>query len=147
MSVYWDILQAVEASVDAVSGVPATEVRYDLEAFQGDPCPLVIIAPGPEGEKHTKLIMPNGVWYEYPVLVALVTPGNRKSASGLEAYLQLRQDVRNKLFAVKLAGVSEVFDTGMGTEAVSKFAAAVGTNYRVTGWLMKYRSAETRSTT
>lgn len=145
MSVYFDILDAVKTRLAGVAGAPAPDLRYEVELFEKEAAPLLIVAPGPDGEKIVQQTFGKGVWYAYPVLVAYVTAGNRKSAAGLQEYLGVREAIRNELFQVRLPGVSDVIDTGMGPQAVSKLAATLGGNYRVTGWLMTYKAVEQRT--
>ena len=120
-------------------------LRYDLQTFEGEVAQQVIVAPAVGNVKKLKDNFDKGVWWGFPVLVMLLTPGNKTVSEGLEAFLTLHTAIRDRLYQVTLTGSGTVFDTAMAADAVSKFAAVVGSNYRVSGWAMQYTSAEKRT--
>ncbi len=124
MSNYYDVLSGVKASIQGV--------------------PLVIVAPGPSYEKIKLQTFGNAVVYDYPVLIAYVVPGNRLLNADLQSFLDKREAIRDQLYQIGVPGLTRAWDTEMKIGSVSKFAALVGTTYRVTGWEFTYSVSEVR---
>lgn len=144
---YWDILTAVKAKLDAVSGHPTVDIRHDVMQFDSsiDTLPLIIVAPSPErqlpaddqpGTFGSKVI------YDYPVDIVWIVGNARVAKTGLEAYLQLEHDIQAALYMVTLSGVTSVYDTNQGSLVVARLASS---NVRARCWQFVYRTRETRS--
>lgn len=145
-SFYYEILDAVKTQVEGITGIPPVDLRFDLQVYEGESLPLVIVAPDPvEFERIAEKAFESVVWWDYPVRVALVWPGNRIVKAQLSEYLTLRQAIRDVIFKPTLVGVPTVFNTFVNPDAASKFAALSNSNYRVTGWEAIYRSNEERA--
>lgn len=145
---YFDILQAVGAEVRSVNSVSEVSVRRrPLQLDVVDPVPHVIIWPG-EGAETVDSIQwgppggPAHVTYLYPVLVVLITAGNRVVETGFEEYMQLRQDVRNAIFHPLLGGAATVWDTDIVPQDVFDKLAFTKGNFDVCGWQLYIKSAE-----
>lgn len=149
---YWEVLGAVKslleaatAELPAIAGLGTVEVRevpYVLAS--SDPSPLCLVCPTEGGEQLVKQTFNKGAWWEYPVLVLLISAGNRAlGGPAVEARLQARHDVRQRLFVPKLDGLS-THDADCEPRAAADLQAAVGANWVVSGFLMRYRRAEQR---
>ncbi len=141
---YAKILGAVFNRVSGAPSVPPVSKRYDLYVTEKDPASLVIVAPSVEKVRIKRQTFGKGVHYEYPVRVMWLSPNNKAINAGIDDYLDLWTAIRNELYQVELPGADPVYDTEMTMDEVSKFAAVVGTNYRVTGWVVWYTAAEQR---
>lgn len=144
---YWDILVAVKAKLDAVSGHPTVDIRHDVMQFDDgiDTLPLIIVAPSPERQQPADDqpgTFDSIVMYDYPVDIVWIVGNARTAKSGLEAYLQLEHDIQAALHTVTLASVSAVFDTNQVPLAIARLN---NTKTRARGWTFKYRATETRS--
>lgn len=142
-NVMWQVLEAVRTGLATVPNAPTPQVRYKLELFGSDTPPLLIIAPGKRSIRARQFVNDlANIWYNYEVHVALVTAGNRKSAAGLQAYLQLEADLNYQLTQTELSGAPAVFDTNLDDHEIVKFASRLETQYDVTGWSIRYCDAE-----
>ncbi len=156
---YWNLLGSVSVQLGsasipaswAPSPLPSVVLRRKLVQMEGDPAPLIILAPGRGGEKifqttfkSTSAGGKKNVLWDYPVTVAFVQASNETLTTGLQASLDLRESLRNTLFVVDVGSiVVPAFDMEIDPEEVTDFAAFIGTNYDVTGWAMTYRVTET----
>src|SRR4051812_175094 len=114
--VYWQILQAVQTSLEAV--VSNVSIRWAVKPIETDTYPLCLVAPG--GERVRKNIMPGHgssglwqVWWDYPVLVAYIDKGNQAVTANLRTFMNVRANIRDQLYQVDDAiftGVTGVFD-------------------------------------
>jgi hypothetical protein len=142
---YWRVLQAVAAVLADVSGCPAPSVREIPYVLGGaDAVPLCLVCPGEGGEKLVRQTFKSGAWWDYPVLVLLISAGNRVLRAGVEARLQLREDVRQALFVPRLDATTTTVDAQCRPRAAADVRAALGTNYVVSGFEMTYRHVEAR---
>lgn len=141
-SVYWEILSAVQTSAATI--VSNCVLRYKLQSVESDSYPLVIVAPGAGGEKVDEQMMGKNLFYVYPVVVAYIVAGNRMLSGGLQNFMNTREALRNQLFQTFLSGAPP-FDTDIEPEEAVKFGEYLGSNYVVTGLLLKYKTAEIRS--
>lgn len=144
-STYWRILSALGTRVGTVATAPVPQLRQKLLALQGDTYPLLIVAPGANGEKYQGGTFGGGAFWAYPVTVAYVTAGNRTVATGLQAYLNLREAIRDVLFQPTLAGVASLVGVDINPQAVVDLQAYLTGNYDVTGWELTFESVETRT--
>lgn len=150
-AIYYQILQAVQTSCHTV--VTNTAIRWTPKLLETDTLPICFVCP--EGETIKENTYANvssggkaGVWYWYPVLIAYIAAGNQAAAAGLVTFMNTRESLRNQLYQMNagsvLTGVSSVFDLDLNPEAVQRLAVQLGTNYVVTGFSVRYTSAETR---
>lgn len=142
---YWDILGEVKTILDAVSGIPTTDIREVPYLVAGDSAPIVFICPTEQGEQIVRETFKRGVVFEYPVLIAMIHASNRLVKAGLEAKLQLRHDIRRALFNMATGLPDGSFDLDCNPQQVTELGAYLGTNYSVSGFLMLYRRAERRT--
>lgn len=154
MNPHWEILNGVKATLELqppIAGLGEVRVRelpYLLAT--GDPMPLTLVTPPDgQGERVVRHLFraradSGGItWWDFPVLVLLISVSNRALASGLEARLQTRHDVRQRLFATDLPG-AEVFDCDPDPRGVAPLQAALGAGYVVSGFQFGYRRAVER---
>lgn len=152
---HYEILSAVKAQLEASPAIAnlGTVVVRELPYVRAaaDPMPLCVVCPPDgQGEKLVKNVSrlssgTGGVgFWGYPALVLLISVSNRALSSGLEARLQTRHDVSERLFSTTLDGDVQVFDCDPDPKAVAPLQAALGANYVVSGFLMTYRRARTR---
>jgi hypothetical protein len=148
-STYFNILQAVGVVANSVAGVNLVSVRRrPLQLDVVDPTPHVIVWPGEGAE--SLLEMQFGApgqgahaWWSYPVLVVLITAGNRVVESGLQAYMNLRENLRNALFRPLLGGIANVFSCQpIDPKAVFDLQAFVKGNYDICGWQLGVMAEE-----
>jgi hypothetical protein len=138
VGVYWDLLNGVKTSVQSTPLCPPVVLRDDLILLEGEKVPLVLIAPGPGMERIRMQTFGKNIAYEYEVLVAYIVAGNRTLSADLQSYLDTREAIRDQLYQIQAPGIEKAWDTHMEIGAVSKFAALVDSNYKVTGWEMRY---------
>lgn len=151
---YYEVLDAVRSHLasPAISDLPTPEVR-DLPFVLGsDAANLCLVCPAREGESIHRQVFKKGpagkggVWWKYPVVVLLISASNRSvTASSARSRLQLRHDVRQRLFVPTLPGVADLHDVDAAPRAVADVQAALGANYLVSGFRMEYVRAEERS--
>jgi hypothetical protein len=142
MSVYYDLLTGVQTSIATVTEIPIS-IRYDAILMQNDVVPLIIIAP--DVEKVGIQAFPKIVNYDYKVNIAYITAGNRTVNTGLEAYLESVETIRNQLYQLNPTALPAAWNVKINPNFVSELQATVGTNYRVTGWQMTYTVTEQRN--
>lgn len=146
-AIYYQILQAVQSQLQNVANIPTVVLRKKLKLFNPkvDTNAIVIIAPGRGGEQITDEATDYQVVWSYPVVVALILPGDDIQTLNLAAHMQLRQDMRNQLYQLNLPNVSPPqFDIQIDTDEVQELQAELGTSYDVTGWQVHYECNELR---
>jgi hypothetical protein len=98
-SEWGDILQALEAKMVAnVAGNPTVCLRRRTQMVEGDPLPLVIIAPDDSGEDMALETFCNEVTWGYRVNIACYMACNRDLNIDFD-WLAWRQQIRNLVFA------------------------------------------------
>lgn len=145
---HFDILQRVaqELGTPPIANLGDIEVRelpYALVGTASGPYCFVCIPPG-EAEVLKRQTFAKGAWWAYPVLVLLISASNRAVASGLEARLQTRYDVRQRLFVPTLSGLT-THDCDAEPQAIIDVQTALGTNWIVSGFQFRLVSAEQRT--
>lgn len=145
MSVYWELLTGVKTSLASVPMVPTVVIRDNFQVLDGEKMPLVVVTPGPTNETIRLQTFGKNIVYDYEVLVGYITKGNRVLEADMESYLNVREAIRNQLNQVGVPGLQKAWDTKIEVEEVNKFAALVGTNYKITAWRMFYSVAEVRA--
>ncbi len=148
-NIYFSILQAVGAVCASVAGINEVSVRSKPLQLDGvDPLPHAIVWPGPGAEKIDELQFGPGpaqgfrAFILYPVTIALLTSGNRKVATDLSAYMDLRERLRNALFKPLLGGAVTVFDVDLEPRDVFDLEAFTKGNFDVTGFTYFFKSSE-----
>jgi hypothetical protein len=148
-AVYWTIMSALENQLQALPGVSVLTLRQKVVALPTENLPLTIIAPPLTGgtERIKRYLFGNQVIWTYPVDVLLLTPGNRKIATGEEAYLLNRQTFRDTILATLpvLAAASTVYDLELAPLDVTDYEAFVVGNYDLTGFSVDYDSLESHN--
>lgn len=137
--------------------------RKSLRVLESDTLPLVVVAPGSDGETIVFETFPapastGGVVYAYPVAVAVVTRGNNTdyppingsteviSEAGveLENHLSVREWVRDQLFQPYIDDVASVLNCEVTPGPVVETSGAGGSLYDVSVTTAVYWSDETR---
>lgn len=114
MSYEVDVRTSVASVTSGISGLESIGVKIRKRPFfskeHGDTFPLIVISSLPE--KIAKLHMPNGIWWDYPILVTLIQENGATLGSLTEYNWQsnTRQAIRDALYQPSLAGVTSVFD-------------------------------------
>ncbi len=144
MSDYYTILTSVQTQVATI--VTNTVLRRKLFRLESDVFPIVYVTPDlPGGDKIRQQTMKKGVWHNYPVIVTYVQAGASNLLTGLDTFLQVREDIRDKLYQPSLSGATQVFDVEFDPQPVLNFAEFLGTDYDVCGWKFNYTVANVRS--
>ncbi len=144
-SVYWQIVQAVQAQVANV--VPNTVLRRKLQRLESDTMPICYVVPDlPGGEKVEEATFNKNVVYLYPVLVCYVEQGAPDLITGLQTYLNVREDIRQVLYQPLALSIAQVWDMDFDPDDTKRFGEFLGTNYDVAGWKCYYKSTEQRLT-
>ena len=146
MSVYNDILEALAAAIRQIPGIPEVTVRelpLHLPADAGEAC-FVCPLDG-EGERVGRVVFGGDVRWHFPVLVLLLRPSNRAVAAGMATRLQVRQDVEDLVYmpVLEKPGVpgeylAGLYNVDIDPKAAADVAAALGTNFIVTGFAVVY---------
>jgi hypothetical protein len=144
-AVYGVMTKSVAAALTPIAGIPPIVRRRKPKVFKIDGSSIVLVCPGKQGEKIKSQQFEKMVVWRYPILVALVLPGNDLQETTLDAHLLLRETVRNTLFQ-PLTGPfkSDVFDFGIDAGAAAELQAELGTSFEVDAFTMWYESAEER---
>ncbi len=139
---YWSILSGLKSTLSAI--VPNCDLRKRLELVEGDTLPMLLIAAGPGGEKKGKQGFNKQVAWLYPVQVAYV-----ESAGGLieasQGFFDVREAVRNKLYAFAAPGVASVWDFDTEPAVAVDPGPYAQAQLDVATWAATYTSAEQRS--
>ena len=141
-STYYTLLTGVQTQLQAIAGGPTVVLRKKLWVLEGDPSSMIVVAPGQAGEKIAELMFEGGVNWLYPVVVAYVNPIDKTLALSQSIY-NTREAIRNALFTYFNGVISPAYDLEIDPEEVTEFAAAMSTNYDVTGFGMSYQTSET----
>ena len=146
MSVYFDILSALQTRVSTAVGVNATvALRKRPVMLTGDPFPMIVIAPTDDGEIIEQEAFGGKVTYIYPAIVVMYLAGNRDQDLDVEGYLALRQTVRNAIYQPLLGGASTVYDTQLNVGGpfiqVEQRATVELTSFRVNYLSLEQRVA------
>lgn len=146
---YWNILAAVRSSLQGIIGAPPNvAIRRKLIGLKVDKTPAWVVSPGRGGEKiafqtFRGTSFKTGVIYEYPVAVAMIYGGNEIiGGPGLEAFLNIREVVRDTLFQVATAIQAGGWDINIEPDEVSELGAFMGSNYEVGGMTIRYKFDE-----
>lgn len=94
-----DILQALVSKIQgALPGGPTVKLRRRLQMVEGDPIPLVVVAPDDTGETVELETFCKEVSWQYRVNVAFYMPANRDLNIDFAGLAQ-RQAIRNLVFS------------------------------------------------
>jgi hypothetical protein len=109
-SVHYNILTGAVTALQALNLTGITtnvKARKRISYFKGyDNLPMIQVVPG--GAKSVaKLVMPDVVWYTYPILVALIVESGY-TAENLLSHLEFYEAIETKLFYTGATGVSNI---------------------------------------
>lgn len=145
MSAFFDIMAAVrDRLVTALDGAAEVKIRKRAIYLETDSLPTVIISPSSE---QVNLDAFGGiVTWDYTLQVTLVQAGNRVFEADVEAWLQLREDIRQQLYQPTLDGLANI--VGMTIDMQPAFESVLGnvSNYDVSGMTITYQNVEARIT-
>lgn len=143
MSAYFDIMAAVRDRLEtALAGAASVVIRKRAIYLETDTLPKVIISPSNE---QVNLDAFGGiVTWDYTIQVTLVQAGNRVFEADVEAWLQLREDIRQQLYQPTLDGLANI--VGMTIDMQPAFESVLGnvSNYDVSGMTITYQNVEAR---
>ena len=142
-SVFSNILTSVEDRLEAVVNIPTIYIRKKPVLLQEDVIPCIIISPGKESIIEENF--DGKVWYEYEVQITHVRAGDRDfTKSATLAFLDLREKIRNELYQVLLPGALSI-DVKMSVNPPFEVASGSISNYDISGYIMKYKVVEERT--
>lgn len=145
MSALNDILVALKNNIQSKVGARATVVkRKRAIVLPGEKLPMIVVCPngGETLEEETFAQTGDTVW-EYPILVSILSKGDRVQELELTEDLELRQDVRNEIYKAPLVGASTTWDVRVETHEPFAQISVQGV-YDVTGFSLYVKSEETR---
>lgn len=137
MSDYYYLVSGLADLLKANVLVPVS-MRSDLFLLENEQVPLLLVAPSVEAETIRMKTFNKNVVYNYRVRVALVVQGNRIVGENLQGYLDQREQIRDAIYQLGADPLVRAWDVDYTSDSVSKFAATLGTNYKVTGWDVVY---------
>jgi hypothetical protein len=146
LSYWYDIIANVKADLDsALTTLSVPTVIKRRNTYVGtDPLPVVIISPGDkEVVKSTDFNL--GTTVIYPVTVNLIYPDDRINdlAADAQAYLDIRQAIRQRLYYPLLINVNTVYDVnGEATKPFTLYDQK--STYSTTQWTCTYQNLEQR---
>jgi hypothetical protein len=147
-STYYSILTAVQTQIQTI--VSNCVVRRRLLYLESDALPIVYVAPDlPEGESiiGNNFIGPDGnktATYAYPVWVCYVQAGAPDLSTGLDVFLNIRQQIKTLLYQPLLSGVAQVWDIEIDPDSTSRFQEFVSKDFDVSAWRITYHTTEVR---
>lgn len=149
MSVYWDILAAVQTKVQTIPGITITSVKIRPKPMvhKEDTLPLVVICPRKDSwDEIAELQFENNLHIDYPVMVALIIESTFDQ-TGLKYQLNMRDSIRRKLFSPTLFAdaISSVFNVRYNPNPRGADTSALASNLDPSFQEFTYRSSETRS--
>lgn len=143
MSVYLDIMTAVQNRVAAAApGVPCY-LRRRPQMIANDPLPCIVVAPSPNGEDADMETFSRGITWAYPVHVIVFTRGNRELTIA-PTDMDQRENIRNAIFQPLLTGASTVYDLDLQLSGPFNLRAPENTT-EVDAFEVIYKSSETRT--
>lgn len=143
MSIFGDILTSVETRLDGITDHPTIYIRKKPILLPEDDVPCLIVSPG--REVITDENFDNVVQYEYEVQISHIRAGDREyGRTDTLALLDLREDIRNTLYQVLLPGAQSI-DVKMELNPPFEVASGKASNYDISGYIMKYKVMETRT--
>jgi hypothetical protein len=147
-STYYSILTAVQTQIASI--VTNTVIRRRLLWLESDTLPIVYVAPDlPAGESviGNNFIGPDGnktATYAYPVWVCYIQAGAPDMVTGLDTFLNIRQQIKTLLYQPLLSGVAVVWDIEIDPDSTSRFQEFVGTDFDCMAWRITYHTTEVR---
>jgi hypothetical protein len=146
LSIFYDIIENVAADITSVLtpyNVPVLIRRRNVYV-NGDPLPCCIISPNDEEQIREEDFTNQTTWI-YPINVNLVYPDDRNNDLALDAqiYLDIRQEIRDKLYYPLLNDVPEVWDVFIEGTKPFNLPDQKGT-YSSTVWVVSYKAKEQR---
>lgn len=145
MSVQGDLLRAIKATIESVTGLSGHEVRIRKKIEyrkRHDERPLILIMP--ETERIAAYHMPNAVHIDYPITVAAIDQ-NRMILEDVDVTPDVRQLIRRALYVTTFDAVSEVYDIVSYDPSPPFPPGAVDQAFDVSLQRFTYRAIETRN--
>jgi len=143
MSQYLAILEAVQLRVAAVSGGVPVVIRRRPQQLNVDTLPVIVVAPGPEGESIELETFGRGVTWAYPVYVVVFVKGNRELSIASDDF-DLREAVRNEIYQPLLSGAGAVYDIDLTLSGPFNLRNTENTT-ETDAFHVIYKSSETRT--
>jgi hypothetical protein len=158
-NIYYNILNAIATQLQTVYSnvsVRVTAISYSSVDFPADQTnPLVIVSPmatpfSNQGEKISQVNFDNSnnVWWDYPIQISIINPGNRLVAlSGIAEYMLVREQIRNTCYQIpsNLNLGANIFDiVDFACWSVVQEPTFKETQYYTTGFTFAIRSNENR---
>jgi hypothetical protein len=156
MSVYYQLLLAVQNLLGAIPGTQPWIIRKKLVVLETDKLPMCLIAPGRDGEKINFEAFPstigtgNVVW-KYPVAIGYYQEGDAFLSTQLQSMMDFRAAIRDQIYQMAPLGLQSTgvpampsFDIQIDPEEVIQAPSYRETTIDATGFLMHYDVAETR---
>ena len=143
MSAFNDILGDIKTRLETIVGVPPVVIRSRAILLESDALPTIIVSPLQETNAIDAFNLT--VAWDYTVQVTIVQAANRIYSANVAAYLQLREDIRQKLYQPTLLTVTGII--GMEINMQPAFESVMGNvnNYDISGMTITYRRLESRS--
>lgn len=142
-SIFGDILIAVESRLGGITDCPTIYIRKKPILLPEDDVPCIIISPG--REVITDENFDRAMEYEYEVQISHIRAGDREfGRDDTLALLELRQSIRNELYQTLLPGAQSI-DVKMELNPPFDVASGKASNYDISGYIMKYKVRETRT--
>ncbi|NBW21683.1 MAG: hypothetical protein EBR82_78375 [Caulobacteraceae bacterium] len=143
MSAFNDILGDIKTRLETIVGVPPVVIRSRAILLESDALPTIIVSPLQETNAIDAFNLT--VAWDYTVQVTIVQAANRIYSANVAAYLQLREDIRQKLYQPTLLTVTGII--GMEINMQPAFESVMGNvnNYDISGMTITYRRLEARS--
>lgn len=143
MSIYYDILQAVQARVAAAAPTVPVLVRRRPSMMAGDALPVIVVAPAKAGESIELEAFNRHVTWAYPVNVVIFSRGNRELSIAPDD-MDLREAVRNAIYQPILSGAGTTYDIDLQLSGPFGLASQENTT-EVDAFEVIYKSSETRT--
>jgi len=143
VSAFNDILGDIKTRLETIVGVPPVVIRSRAILLESDALPTIIVSPLQETNAIDAFNLT--VAWDYTVQVTIVQAANRIYSANVAAYLQLREDIRQKLYQPTLLTVTGII--GMEINMQPAFESVMGNvnNYDISGMTITYRRLESRS--
>jgi hypothetical protein len=143
MSAFGDILTDVKTRIETIASVPPVVIRSRAILLESDPLPTIVVSPLQETNAIDAFNLT--VAWDYTVQVTIVQAANRIYSANVAAYLQLRENIRQKLYQPTLPTVSGII--GMEINMQPAFESVMGNvnNFDISGMTITYRRLESRS--
>lgn len=143
MSAIYDIMADIKTRIETIASVPPVVIRSRAILLETDALPVIIVSPLQETNAIDAFNL--AVAWDYTVQVTIVQAANRVFSANVSSYLQLRENIRQKLYQPTLPTVTGII--GMEINMQPAFESVIGNvnNYDISGMTITYRRLEARS--